>query len=222
MNIPEGLPVLSQGAHSGPKDGACFMEYVSVLAGEPWSDSPKCVEIGLAMVMQTINDYLPDADRHLLVPLLGRGIGLAPKPHIDSPTWAERQSLDPVECQQRMNLASMDKRRYISESHLLRRRAFDIFGRRTLVRFPDDERLASDPSSYFRNKIDEVWSRRSVDYIKYLVDMATKLHESYEEAMDELGWDRKVYTRRCSVPEVTALLSYPELFDSEQRMFTVL
>src|SRR5699024_5476182 len=39
-----GLPVLSCGKHNDPRDGACLMEYVSVLAGEKFSDRPSCTD----------------------------------------------------------------------------------------------------------------------------------------------------------------------------------
>jgi len=75
MNIPEGLPTLSAGAHR-PGDGkACVMEYVALLAGEPWSDTPACTYPPLASVAQVVNDRLRDEDRHLLVPLIGRLFG---------------------------------------------------------------------------------------------------------------------------------------------------
>jgi hypothetical protein len=37
---PDGLPVLGAGRHADPGQGACFMEFASVLAGEPFSDHP--------------------------------------------------------------------------------------------------------------------------------------------------------------------------------------
>lgn len=40
--VPQGVPVLSHGRHRNPKQGACFMEMASFLAGERWSDSPRC------------------------------------------------------------------------------------------------------------------------------------------------------------------------------------
>lgn len=75
MNIPDGLPTLSAGAHS-PGDGkACVMEMVSYLAGEAWSDTPSCTYRPLARAAQVVNDRLRDEDRHLLVPLIGRLFG---------------------------------------------------------------------------------------------------------------------------------------------------
>jgi hypothetical protein len=52
------------------------MEYTSVLAGEPFSDAPPCVDAELAAVLRGANDVLSDEKRPALVPLLGRAIGL--------------------------------------------------------------------------------------------------------------------------------------------------
>lgn len=72
-----GLPTLSKGAHQ-PGDGkACVMEYVALLAGEPWTDSPSCTHPVLARAAQVVNDRLPDEERHQLVPLIGRLFGTA-------------------------------------------------------------------------------------------------------------------------------------------------
>jgi hypothetical protein len=46
--LPERLPQLRPGWHLGPDDGACLMEYVSVLAGVPFTDSPRCTDSLLA------------------------------------------------------------------------------------------------------------------------------------------------------------------------------
>jgi hypothetical protein len=51
------------------------MEYVSLLAGEEWSDTPACTYRPLAKAAQVVNDSLSDPDRHLLVPLIGRLFG---------------------------------------------------------------------------------------------------------------------------------------------------
>ena len=75
MNIFEGLPTLSSGAHR-PGDGkACVMEYVALLAGEAWTDAPSCTYRPLARAARIVNDRLRDEDRHLLVPLIGRLFG---------------------------------------------------------------------------------------------------------------------------------------------------
>ena len=75
--IPEFLPTLSAGAHDPGSGEACVMEYVSLLAGEDWSDSPACTHPALAAMARNVNDRLPDSERHRLVPLIGRLFGTA-------------------------------------------------------------------------------------------------------------------------------------------------
>jgi hypothetical protein len=53
------------------------MEYVSLLAGEPWSDRPDCTHPLLAHEARVANDLLLDRDRPRLVPLIGRLFGTA-------------------------------------------------------------------------------------------------------------------------------------------------
>lgn len=51
------------------------MEYVSLLAGEQWSDRPECTHPVLAHEARVANDLLLDTDRPRLVPLIGRLFG---------------------------------------------------------------------------------------------------------------------------------------------------
>ncbi|MCA1824473.1 MAG: hypothetical protein LC640_09480 [Frankia sp.] len=74
---PEFMPVLSKGKHKSPRDGACVMEYVSILAGEKFSDRPKCTMPALADLAIRTNDGLGDRERHIMVPLIPRLIGTA-------------------------------------------------------------------------------------------------------------------------------------------------
>ena len=67
--MPDGLPRLTAGAHLVPEDGACLMEYASVLAGEPFSDHPRCTDPLLATLARLVNDATTDAGRHRLAPL---------------------------------------------------------------------------------------------------------------------------------------------------------
>src|SRR4051794_8049410 len=85
--VPASMPVLSRGKHRNPARGACFMEYTALLAGEPVTDQPACVDWQLAAVMRGANDRLSDADRPLLVPLLGRAIGLSVGPPPKGGGW---------------------------------------------------------------------------------------------------------------------------------------
>jgi hypothetical protein len=65
--VPPGLPRLQAGAHLLPEDGACLMEYVSVLAGARFSDRPRCTDPTLAAFARLVNDSCSDAGRAQLV-----------------------------------------------------------------------------------------------------------------------------------------------------------
>ncbi|MDX6275984.1 MAG: hypothetical protein QOJ72_112 [Nocardioidaceae bacterium] len=75
MTVPDFLPTLSHGAHDADAGEACVMEYVSLLAGEEWSDRPECTHPILAHEARTTNDLLLDHDRPRLVPLVSRLFG---------------------------------------------------------------------------------------------------------------------------------------------------
>ncbi|HEY4792359.1 MAG TPA: hypothetical protein VIJ05_13715, partial [Actinomycetes bacterium] len=82
---PELLPILSRGKHRNPRKGACFMEFASLLAGEPWSDHPACTHPLLAAVARHVNDYTSDAGRARLAELIPSVIGLTGEDlHIDA------------------------------------------------------------------------------------------------------------------------------------------
>jgi hypothetical protein len=76
-----GLPFLSSGAHLAPEDGACLMEYVSVLAGEPFSDEPRCTDPLLATLARLVNDATSDGGRNRLG---GLAPALAAAPRTDA------------------------------------------------------------------------------------------------------------------------------------------
>ena len=70
--IPNGLPTLAGGKHRPDEGEACVMEYCSVITGDQWTDLPACTNRIIAKAAQSVNDNLGDADRHLLVPFIGR------------------------------------------------------------------------------------------------------------------------------------------------------
>jgi hypothetical protein len=70
------LPVLSRGKHRNPRKGACFMEMASYLAGEKWSDHPKCTHPLLGALARMVNDHVGDETRQELIPLVPSVIGL--------------------------------------------------------------------------------------------------------------------------------------------------
>ena len=79
------LPPLSAGAHEHVDEGACFMEAVSYVAGEPWSDTPACACPVLGAFMRAWNDDLPEADRaRLLRPLVLRLVGSRSTPEVEA------------------------------------------------------------------------------------------------------------------------------------------
>lgn len=88
--VPEGMPRLSRGRHRSAKTGACFMEFASYLAGEPWSDSPQCTDPLLAHLARSVNDYLSDDRRDEIAPDIPRVIGLRGDHRILAPAIAVR------------------------------------------------------------------------------------------------------------------------------------
>jgi hypothetical protein len=66
---------LSQGKHRGPDHGACVMELSSMLAGEPFSDRPRCVDPVIAGFLRTYNDGIDDQRRQDLYPLAALVVG---------------------------------------------------------------------------------------------------------------------------------------------------
>ena len=79
MTFPS-LPPLRPGTHLTPEDGACLMELVSLIAGEPFSDHPRCTDPTLATIVRVVNDALSDSSRQALVPLAGTLVGRAGDP----------------------------------------------------------------------------------------------------------------------------------------------
>ena len=77
--VPSGLPVLGAGAHRDARSGSCVMEYVSVLAGEPFSDRPRCTHPAVAALAWQVNDAVSHDVRQQLVlrapDLVGAGRG---------------------------------------------------------------------------------------------------------------------------------------------------
>jgi len=73
MTIDLETITLAKGAHKQESGEACLMEWVSIFAGEPFSDSPACTDPVIASYARTLNDYMPDDQRQRLrayIPLL--------------------------------------------------------------------------------------------------------------------------------------------------------
>lgn len=72
--------ILGSGRHRDPREGRCLLELVSVLAGERWTDHPRCVHPVLASVARRVNDACSDEGRDALIPLALPLIGTAAAP----------------------------------------------------------------------------------------------------------------------------------------------
>lgn len=66
---------LERGKHGSPRDGACVMELVSMLAGEPFTDSPVCVSPIVAAFLRAYNDAVDDDRRQELHDYASRAVG---------------------------------------------------------------------------------------------------------------------------------------------------
>ena len=83
--IEDRLPTLDQielkqGCHRSFEAGACAMEAVAYLAGEPHSDHPKCASPVISAFMRDWNDSLDDEGRQKLKPYLPKLIGTVGTP----------------------------------------------------------------------------------------------------------------------------------------------
>src|SRR6202047_1980950 len=58
---------LDRGTHDSAEEGACLLELVSLLAGEEFSDAPRCVSPVLANAGRAWNDSLGDEERERLL-----------------------------------------------------------------------------------------------------------------------------------------------------------
>lgn len=101
--IPDGVPTLSRGRHRSARTGACFMEFASYLAGEPWSDHPQCTDPLLSHLARAVNDRLPDDRRNEIAPGIPRVIGLRGDHRILAPVIALRAAASALP------VASMDR-----------------------------------------------------------------------------------------------------------------
>ena len=66
---------LKKGSHEQNETQMCVMEAVSFIAGEPWSDSPRCASPVIAAFLRTYNDSVNDEVRQSLKQYILRLIG---------------------------------------------------------------------------------------------------------------------------------------------------
>lgn len=181
--IPDVLPVLSRGKHKSPAKGACFMEYTALLAGEPFSDAPACVDRELAAVLRHANDLVSDADRPRLVPLLGRAVGLVVHPPAGADGWRPGLTADQVE-----GAVSFYARTTVA---LHRRVAARLLAAIGYVPTPPELREydgGRDLDRFFWFLMQRpVAVSTSPEYVARLVERLHLLHDCFERALAELG-----------------------------------
>jgi hypothetical protein len=66
---------LSRGRHDSPREGTCVAELVSMLAGERYSDHPRCACPALVAFLRGYNDGLDDVRRQELIALAPALVG---------------------------------------------------------------------------------------------------------------------------------------------------
>jgi hypothetical protein len=66
---------LSKGKHISPDDGACVMELASMLAGEPFSDHPRCACPVIGSFLRAYNDSVDDERRQDLYAYAAQVVG---------------------------------------------------------------------------------------------------------------------------------------------------
>ena len=147
--IPDGVPVLSRGRHRNPRKGACFMEMASYLAGEKWSDHPKCTHPVLASLARCVNDALGDERRQELAVMIPEVVGLKPDDKRVAPMLMRRASLValPVASAERQNimaLAVMAAERHLAEIDGRDPSSRSAEARQALASVPGAERWARD------------------------------------------------------------------------------
>lgn len=82
--LPEGFR-LAKGEHDPPNGEfeACLLEAVSFVAGETWTDHPKCASPVISAFLRNWNDAMDDEDRQILAPLIPRLVGTAASPEVE-------------------------------------------------------------------------------------------------------------------------------------------
>src|SRR4051794_24374145 len=183
--IPDVLPVLSRGKHKSPRKGACFLEYTALLAGEPFSDSPACVDRELAAVLRHANDLLADADRPRLVPLLGRAVGLVVRPPTAADGWAPAPGMTADQVDDAVRAFARTTVALHRRVAALLLAAIGYVPTQAELREYDEGR---DLDRFFWFLMQRPFAvPTSLQYVGRLVERLVLLHDCFEDALAELG-----------------------------------
>jgi hypothetical protein len=74
---------LCRGKHSSPSQGVCVMELASMLAGEPFSDRPACVDPVIGGFLRAYNDTVDRERRQDLYGVAARVVGTAANEEVE-------------------------------------------------------------------------------------------------------------------------------------------
>lgn len=146
---PDFMPMLARGRHRNPRKGACFMEMASYLAGERWSDHPRCTQPVVATLARAVNDCVSDEARQRLTPLIPRVVGLRTD-DLRFDAWVAREAALaalPVASMTRQRVAAVGVLRSEAVLAELEGRPPDSLSERArsaLATVPDAERWARD------------------------------------------------------------------------------
>lgn len=145
------LPGLGVGRHRTPRQGASLMELVSYLAGERWTDRPRCTHPMLAALARAVNDATTDEARPLLARLAPSLVDLVS----DDPHWEVEIALRAATAA--LPAASGERQKALAVGVLAAERTLDLLdGREPGTLRPESERaLATAPGA-------EVWARRFI------------------------------------------------------------
>jgi len=164
------------------------MEYTSLLAGEPFSDAPSCVDGELAAVMRHANDKMSAADRPRLVPLLGRSIGLAvPEPMVARPPRRRRRPNGDWDLAAMADhAAAVGRLRQGASRRFTTALGLELTGAESIeyAHGRDLNRL------FWSLMVEPVPVSTSAAYVDRLIGRLVLLHQCYEQAMEELGLRR--------------------------------
>lgn len=75
---------LARGRHASPQDGVCVMELASMLAGEPFTDRPRCVSPAIGGFLRSYNDLVDDRRRQDLYGCAAEVIDTAGPPEVEA------------------------------------------------------------------------------------------------------------------------------------------
>lgn len=66
---------LTRGKHTSPREGVCVMELASMLAGERFTDRPRCVSPVIGALLRAYNDFVDDRPRQELYRVAAAVVG---------------------------------------------------------------------------------------------------------------------------------------------------